>query len=316
MRSFLGQIIRVAMAMLLLIAAALAPTRAATLEVGPDKTFKQPSQAIAAAHDGDTVLIAAGQYFDCAIVRTPNLTIAGSAPDGAAVLTDKTCGGKGMLVTDANNITVRNLTLTRARVPDGNGAGIRAEAVNLTVDRVRFINNQNGILANAVPDSTITIRNSLFERNGTCEQACAHGIYISHIKEVRVENSTFVGTKQGHHIKSRAARTEVIGCDISDGPEGTGSYEIDVPNGGTLVARNNRIEKGPKAENHAAVIILGEEGVTQPTPEIVIENNTFRNAGNFPTIFVVNDTATEAMLKGNKLTGQVKPLRGDGSVQP
>ena len=200
-------------------------------------------------------------------------------------------------------------------MPDGNGAGIRAEGVNLTVDGLRFINNQDGILANPVPDSTIVIRNSRFERNGTCERACAHGIYIGGIKMLRVENSTFLGTKQGHHIKSRATRTEVIGCEISDGPEGTGSYEIDIPNGGTLVARDNRLEKGPHAENHGAVIILGEEGVTQPTPEITIDNNTFRNDGSFPTVFVVNDTATEAMLKGNKLSGEVKPLRGDGSVQ-
>jgi hypothetical protein len=315
MRSFLGRALGVTVA-LLVAAAAAVPVWAATLEVGPDKTYKQPSEAIAKAHDGDTVLIAAGQYFDCAIVRVPNLTIAGSAPDGGAVLTDKTCGGKGILVTDAKDVTVRNLTLTRARVPDGNGAGIRAEGVNLTVDQVRFINNQNGILGNAVPDSTITVRNSRFERNGTCDRACAHGIYVGHIKLLRIENSVFTATKQGHHIKSRAARTEVIGCDISDGPEGTASYEIDVPNGGALVARNNRMQKGPKAENHSAVIILGEEGVTQPTPEIVVENNTFRNDGEFTTIFVVNDTATEAMLKGNKLSGQVKPLRGDGSVQP
>lgn len=315
MWSFLGLAFRAMTGGLSIAMVAIAPAWAATLEVGPDKPYKQPSQAIAAAHNGDTVLIAAGQYFDCASVRVPNLTIAGSAPDGGAVLTDKTCAGKGILVTDANNITIRNLTLTRARVPDGNGAGIRAEGVNLMVDQVRFINNQNGILTNDVPDSTITIRNSRFERNGTCERSCAHGIYIGHIKQVQVENSTFTATKQGHHIKSRAAATEVIGCGISDGPEGTASYDIDIPNGGALVARNNRIEKGPKAENHAA-IILGEEGVTQPTPEIVIENNTYRNEGNFPSIFVVNDTATEAMLKGNKLSGQVKPLRGDGSVQP
>jgi hypothetical protein len=29
----------------------------------------------------------------------------------------------------------------------------------------------------------------------------------------------------------------------------------------------------------------------------------------------VNMTATEAMLKGNRLTGAIKPLRGDGEVR-
>ena len=41
------------------------------------------------------------------------------------VITDKACQGKALFVTVGEGITVRNLTLTRARVPDGNGAGIR-----------------------------------------------------------------------------------------------------------------------------------------------------------------------------------------------
>ena len=55
------------------------------------------------------------------------------------MLTDKTCQGKALLVIDGNNDAVRNLTLERARVPDGNGAGIRAEGGNLTVSGVAFI---------------------------------------------------------------------------------------------------------------------------------------------------------------------------------
>ena len=74
---------------------------------------------------------------------------------------------------------MRNLTLTRARVPDGNGAGIRAEGRNLLVERVRFIDNQNGILAADQPEGELIVRDSEFVRNGTCEQACAHGIYAT-----------------------------------------------------------------------------------------------------------------------------------------
>ena len=295
--------------------APVASVWAATLDVGPGKPYSSPSKAIAAAHDGDTVLIAPGTYFDCAIVRQNNLTIAGSGPNAAAVLTDKACAGKALLVIDGHDVTVRNLTLTRARVPDGNGAGIRAEGGNLTVDHVSFINNQDGILAAPAPDATIIVRDSIFDRNGSCEHGCAHGIYVGSLKLLRIENSTFTDTHHAHHIKSRAARTEVIGCHIFDGPDGTASYEIDIPNGGAVVVRDNVIEKGPKAENHTGAIMIGEEGVTQPTPEITIANNTFRNDGNYMTFFVVNDTATKAMLKGNKLSGSVKPLRGDGKVE-
>lgn len=297
----------------LVLALAPAAAGAATLEAGTGKTYKLPSDAIAAAHDGDTVRIAPGAYFDCAVVAQNNITIEGVG-DGV-VLTDKACRGKGLLNTVGNNITIRNLTLTRARVPDGNGAGIRAEGNGLIVEHVRFINNQDGILANPAPDGTIIVRDSAFTRNGACDPTCAHGIYVNALKLLHIERTIFTETKRAHHIKSRAARTEVIGCTITDGPTGTASYEIELPNGGALVARDNTIEKGPQAENHTGAIIIGAEGVTQPTPEITIENNNFRNDGDYSTYFVVNFTATEAMLRGNKLSGAVKPLKGDGEVK-
>ena len=158
------------------------------------------------------------------------------------------------------------------------------------------------------------IRNSDFEQNGVCAGSCAHGIYFNTLKLLRVEHSRFFETRQGHHIKSRAARTEVIGCDISDGPNGTASYLIDISNGGSLLVRDNTLEKGPKAENHTAAIAIGAEGVTQPTKEILIENNTFRNDGDYRPALVRNVTATPAILNGNKLSGSITPLNGDGEV--
>jgi pectate lyase len=229
-------------------------------------------------------------------------------------MTDKACQGKAILVTTGAGIVVRNLTLTRARVPDFNGAGIRAEGSSLTVDHVHFINNQDGILTGAPEGSTLTVRDSEFLRNGGCDGACAHGIYAGHIALLHVEHTRFFETKEAHNIKSRALRTEVIGCDIADGAEGTSSYQVEIPNGGSVVVRDSTMEKGPKSGNHTAAIMIGSEGVTQPTREITIDNNTFRNDGDYQTTFVVNLTATEAQLKGNHFSGPVKPLRGDGQV--
>ena len=288
---------------------------ARTLEVGAGKQFNAPSAAVAAAQEGDKISIYPGQYFDCAVITKNNLTLEGVGDADKIVLTDKACEGKALLVTRAANVTIRNLTLTRARVPDENGAGIRGEGPSLLIDRVRFINNQNGILS-GYNGGTITIRNSVFEKNGFCDHSCAHGVYVGGSDLLRIEHSRFFDTKRAHHIKSRAKRTEVLDTDIEDGPEGTASYEIELPNGGGLLARGNTIVKGPKAENHTAAIMIGSEGVTQPTPEIVIENNVFRNDGSYPTIFVDNLTATEAKLSGNKISGigQVTPLKGDGRV--
>ena len=273
------------------------------------------SAAAAAPGPGDHIVIYPGQYFDCATLGASNLTVEGAGDPSTVVLTDKTCGGKALLVVDGDGVTIRNLTLTRARVPDGNGAGIRAEGGNLTVDGVRFINNQDGILTNANPSMVLTVRHSQFTRNGVCLEACAHAIYAGKIAGLIVQDSVFRDTRQGHDIKSRAARTEVTGCDIQDGESGTASYLIEAPNGGALIVRGNTLEKGPLSGNHSAAISVGAEGVDQPTPEITIEQNTFTNDGNYRTALVYNGSATEAMLRGNRLTGAVDPLKGDGSSQ-
>jgi hypothetical protein len=284
-----------------------------TLEVGENKEFKMPSAAAAAAQDGDRVEIQPGEYFDCAVWSANKVVVEGIGDPDKVIVTDKTCQGKALFITIGEGITIRNLTLTRARVPDGNGAGIRGEGKNLVVDGVHFVNNQNGILSGTVGGSMI-VRNSVFDRNGACDGACAHGLYVGNLDLLQVEQTRFIGTKRGHHIKSRALRTEVIGCTIQDGPDGTASYEIEIPNGGSVMVRGNTVEKGPKAENHSGVIVIGIEGVTHPTREIIVENNTFQNDGPWETIFVNNQTATEALLRGNQLSGPVNPLRGDGHV--
>lgn len=305
--------------MILIAAAIVAPlgivsaATAKVLEVGPDKPFRQPSDAIAAAENGDDVRIAGGQYFDCAIVRQDNLTIEGIGPD--AVLTDKTCAGKALLVIDGNNVTVRNLTLQRARVPDRNGAGIRAEGGDLTVENTRFINNENGILAADNPSASFRITGSSFIGNGRCDGACAHGLYIGHAKLLVVDHTRFFDTHVGHNIKSRALRTEITDCDIEDGPTGTSSYLIEAPNGGTLIVERNKMEKGRLSQNQGNTIMIGSEGVTQPTAQITIRDNVFSNDENRPTTFVTNRTATPAELSGNVFKGQVRPLEGDGTVR-
>jgi hypothetical protein len=143
------------LAVLILTGIAIArPSPGATLKVGPNETHKAPSEAAAVAKNGDHIEIEPGQYFDCAVWNADDLVIEGTGP--GVVITDKTCMGKGLFVIEGNNTTVRNLTLTRSRVPDMNGAGIRLDKGSLTVDTVKFIDNQTGILG-GVPGTTVTI---------------------------------------------------------------------------------------------------------------------------------------------------------------
>lgn len=130
-----------------------------------------------------------------------------------------------------------------------------------------------------------------------------------------VSRSKFLESKEGHHIKSRAARTEITGSTIEDGPKGTASYLIEIPNGGAVVVEGNTLEKGPNCSNHGAAITIGAEGVTQRTPELTFRNNSFTNDYPGQVVFVNNITATEAQITGNTFKGKVTPLKGDGAVK-
>jgi hypothetical protein len=81
------------------------------------------------------------------------------------------------------------------------------------------------------------------------------------------------------------------------------------------VLRDNHIQKGPRAENHTAALVVGSEGITQPTPEIIVEHNTFLVEGSYNSFLVNNMTATDAVLKGNILQGNAKALHGDGVLK-
>ena len=143
-----------------------------------------------------------------------------------------------------NDVIVRGITFTGAHASEHNGAGIRAEGTNLTVEDSRFIDNEEGILSGANAGSTIIVRGSVFQGNGICIEDCAHGIYVGRIERLRIEDSEFFNQHIGHHIKSRALRTEIIGNIIRDGTTGTASYLIDIPIGGSVLISGNHLKKG------------------------------------------------------------------------
>jgi hypothetical protein len=286
----------------------MAQERRGVLTVGPGKDFALPSAAAQAARAGNLIQIEPGTYADCARWDADNLVIEGTGP--GVVITDKVCDDKGLFITRGRDIIIRNITFASAHATSHNGSGIRAEGPNLTVENSRFIDDEDGILAGNNADSAIVIRGSFFSGNGNCIAACAHGIYANHVALLRVENSEFVEQHVGHHIKSRALRTEVVDSFVHDGPNGSASYLVDMPNGGSGLISGNRFEKGPLSQNRLVAISVGAEraGGENPAGEIVVENNEFANDTGSPTTFVKNYTAFPITLSGNRFTGAVVPL--------
>jgi len=289
-----------------------APVRAQeerVIDVGPEHFYRTPSEAANVVQDGYTVRIAPGEYVDCASWRANNLRII--APEGTAHVRDRTCERKAIWIISGNDVVVENITFSGAQVPDMNGAGIRAEGRNLTVRNSSFIDNQMGILTDPAPDSTLIIEGCTFERNGE-----SHGIYANPIARLRVANSVFRAHRIRHNIKSRALVTEVVDNVIEDGPNGSSSYLIEAPNGGTVTITGNTLHKGPNTDNPGTAIFLGAEGDLLPSEGIFVADNVFENDGPTITVFVRNNTETPAVLQRNRLQGSVVPLEGPGELIP
>jgi hypothetical protein len=249
--------------------------RAATLHVGPGQTYHTVAAAVAAAVDGDTILVRAGTYTNDFSEIEHKITL--RSVGGMAVLraTKNIPNEKAILITDTD-ITIEGFVFTGAHVTDAegaNGAGIRYQGGNLTIRECWFHHNQEGLLGDAVPGA-IKIDHSEFSFNGNAKGPGAgttHNIYAGNNLLLDIENSYFHHAILGHEIKSRALTTIINNTRVTDGLRGTASYSIDLPNGGVGTITNTIIEQGPDSVN-GGIIAYGEEGDLNPTPSLTMKN--------------------------------------------
>ena len=284
----------------LLLAASLAPpARAATLTVGPTtQQYRTVTAAVAAARDGDTVQVQAGTYTNDFPTVSRKITIAGV--NGMAKLVSNRSAipnGKGIIVTNTD-VTLSHLELAGAKVSDGNGAGVRYQGGALTLSKCYVHDNQDGVLANAVPSGTVTILNSEFAYNGAGD-GYTHGVYVNQVASLDVERSYFHDTKVGHHIKSRATRSVIRLNRLIDGANGTASYDIDLPDGGDALVGSNVIEQGAATQN-PTIIHYGGEGGPYAGSRLLVTSNAINNDKAGTAVGVLNQTSLIAAVQYNR----------------
>ena len=198
---------------------------------------------------------------------------------------------------------------------DDNGAGVRYEVGNLTIDNCYFHDNQDGLLAADNPAGSITITNSQFAHNGAGD-GLTHNLYVGQVGTLTITNSYFHDAVVGHEIKSRALNTIIQGSSIVDGPTGTASYSIDLPNGGNDTISNDFIEQGPRSEN-PAIIHFGGEGTVYAGSSLSISNNVILNDLDLPSAVALLDQtmpAVTASLANNQVFGLTAAQIANGPV--
>ncbi|MDR3439934.1 right-handed parallel beta-helix repeat-containing protein [Telmatospirillum sp.] len=291
-----------------MVVAAQSPSLPQTWDVGPDQPLHVPSDASRVVHDGDTVRIAPGEYFDCAVWSASRLTIEGSGP--GVVITDKTCQGKALFITRGQSTTIRNITFTRARVPDGNGAGIRAEGRDLTVEDSTFTNNEVGILGADAPGAEIKIVGSTFIDNGRCRaERCVGSIMFGQVAVLNVGRSHFRGDRGADVIVSSALRTELSDTEIID--NNAQAHLVNIQGAAAVVLERCALEAGPAMKGRSnAAVFLGFSPFDDGQLRFVGNHVTNKSAG--PIAFVLNWTSGDVQLEHNVLTGNISETSSSG----
>lgn len=247
---------------------------AATLVVAPEGPYTRVGAAVAAARDGDTILVAPGTYDgDVLVIDQQALTIRGVGERPLIRAAGRDAEGKALWVVRGGDIRIENIAFTGARVADGNGAGIRLERGRLTLHRARFTDNEMGLLTSNDPATTLTITDSEFALAPRHDGALHHLLYVGRIGRLELSGSRFANGWRGHLLKSRARVNRIRYNLLVDGPGGAATYEIDLPNGGDAVLLGNVVWQSADSAN-PVVVAYGAEGASWPESRLLMAHNT------------------------------------------
>jgi hypothetical protein len=265
------------------------------------------ASAMKMAKDSDVIHISSGLYKQAGILMADNVRII--AELGAAVY-GATKAGKGALVIKGDNTYIEGLECHSIYVPDNNGVCIRLEGKGITLDNVYFHHAQGGLLGSP-KGGDISINNSRFEHLG--DGTFYHGIYT--LKETRlyINNSYFLNNRNGgHEIKSRSFHTEITNSVIASS-QSRDSRLIDVPNGGSLIIKNNVLVEGPFSENHD-LLSWGVEGIIHPKERVLIQDNLIISDKKSAQLISFKRKPNSLNILDNIVIGDITALPKEGNI--
>jgi hypothetical protein len=293
------------------------------LTVGPGASFSSLAAAVQASADGDRIDLLPGTYRgNVAVVERRSLTIGGLGAGAVLDAAGQHAAGKGILVV-RGDVTLENITFRGARVPDGNGAGVRFDHGRLVVRRCRFIDNEMGLLSGNEPDSTLHIEDSVFADAPRHAGALHHLLYAGRIARLTLQGCRFENGWRGHLVKSRARENHIVCNLLRDGPQGGASYELELAEGGSSVVSGNVLVQSRGTQN-PRLLALGFDADPARPHGLVLVHNTFVNvgpAGNFLTLATSRLGTMAPLLVANNLlvgpgaTGWPAAADGGGNLR-
>lgn len=252
-------------------------TRRATMVVGRGEKIGSLTEAARLARDGEVIEILPGEYRGQPAVWTQNdLTIRGAGTRPVLIADGKSAEGKAIWVVRGGRVRIENIEFRGARVPAGNGAGIRFERGQLVVDRCAFIDNEMGILTANLPDMTLAVSDSEFGSAPRYSGQLHHLLYVGAIGRFELSGSRLTQGYRGHLVKSRARQNDVRYNLLVDGAQGGASYELEFPNGGIAYVVGNVVGQSLATDN-PVLVSYGAEGERWPENGLFFAHNTLLN---------------------------------------
>ena len=282
------------------------------LRVGPGQDFQRIADALRQAQDGDTLEVLPGDYRgDVAVILQRRLRIIGLGEDSGErpwlIADGRAAERKAVWVLRHGDFFIRNIGFRGARVPDGNGAGIRFEKGRLQLQHCSFVDNENGLLSGNDGQAELEIIDCEFRQAAPPPSALTHLLYVGRIGSLRVSGSRFLQGREGHMLKSRARQSLIVGNRLDDGLDGEASYQIDLPNGGIAHVEGNLLVQSARAQN-STLLSYGAEGDSWPDSRLTVVDNTFVNHRAAGGVFIrawANrlPPGTPVRSRGNQLLG-------------
>lgn len=278
------------------------------LQVGPQRQIKTIREASKLAQRGTTIEVDAGDYVgDVATWTQDDLRLRATGGRVRLLANGASEGRKGIWVVRARGMVVEGFDFEGVVVPDHNGAGIRLDRGSLRVRDCRFLRNQMGLLTNNDPDTELDVENCEFAYNQRPD-GHNHNLYVGRIARLSVTGSYFHHAHVGHLLKSRAALNLIQYNRLTDEVGGTGSYELEFPNGGVAVVVGNIIAQSAETENRHLVSFAAESYYWRRNA-LYLSHNTLINPLTWSGIFLRVAPGTTSVTAVNNL------LVGDGRLE-
>ncbi len=225
------------------------------LTVGTGGRYATLALALAAAHDGDTIRVAAGTYTDTGVTISHKVIIEGVGGLARFVAAGTPANGQAQITT-TTDVTLRNIEVTGATVVGGVAAGIHDAGGNLTLVNSYIHDNGAGLVADKGTAGSIGIYDTELARNGTSDGRGAE-LDVAEVGTLTLRNDWVHDAPGGAEIRSRADNTVIDATRVLE-TGGSGAFAIDLPDTGRATISGSVVAKGAGSLGGALVHAGGD----------------------------------------------------------